>query len=58
MDIWAEKLVELIIKAEIPPLMIRKYVDDVLTIVKNMTLGSRWCDGTLEWSEVSIRLIS
>ena len=33
------------------PLLLQKYVDDVLTVVPKQSLGSRWNNGGIEWQE-------
>ena len=42
MDCWIEKFIEVLETQGVKTYLIKKYVDDVLTIVGRLKLGSRW----------------
>ena len=47
MDDCCEKFLKLLKEKNVKVYLLKKYVDDILSRVKNLPLGSRWMDGQI-----------
>ena len=51
MEVWLKQLEQNLVEAGCEVFLMRKYVDDVIIIMRNMQIGARWMDGRVVTTE-------